>query len=34
MAVFKRKGKLFTGPARPHALALDAVLAPRPGEMV
>lgn len=34
MAVFKRKGKLFTGPARPHALAPDAVLAPRPGEMV
>ncbi|MES2982439.1 MAG: hypothetical protein V4727_09010 [Verrucomicrobiota bacterium] len=34
MAVFKRKGKLFTGPARPSALALDAVLAPRPGEMV
>lgn len=34
MAVFKRKGKLFTGPARPSALAPDAVLAPRPGEMV
>lgn len=34
MAVFKRKGKLFTGPARPNALAPDAVLAPRPGEMV
>lgn len=34
MAVFKRKGKLFTGPARPHALAPDAVLAPRPGQMV
>jgi hypothetical protein len=34
MAVFKRKGKLFTGPARPHALAADAVLAPRPAEMV
>ncbi|MEY3393854.1 MAG: hypothetical protein RL346_90 [Verrucomicrobiota bacterium] len=34
MAVFKRKGKLFTGPARPHALAPDAVLAPRPHEMV
>lgn len=34
MPVFKRKGKLFTGPARPHALAPDAVLAPRPGEMV
>ena len=34
MPVFKRKGKLYTGPARPHALALDAVLAERPGQMV
>lgn len=34
MPVFKRKGKLYTGPARPHALAADAVLAPRPNEMV
>ncbi len=34
MPVFKRKGKLFTGPARPSALALDAVLADRPGQMV
>ena len=34
MPVFKRKGKLFTGPARPQALAPDAVLAPRPAEMV
>jgi hypothetical protein len=34
MPVFKRKGKLYTGPARPHALAADAVLAPRPAEMV
>ena len=34
MPVFKRKGKLFTGPARPHALALDAVLADRPAQMV
>lgn len=34
MPVFKRKGKLFTGPARPHSLAADAVLAPRPAEMV
>jgi hypothetical protein len=34
MPVFKRKGKLFTGPARPHALALDAILAERPGQMV
>lgn len=34
MPVFKRKGKLYTGPARPHSLAADAVLAPRPAEMV
>ena len=34
MPVFKRKGKLYTGPARPHALAADAVLAPRPDQMV
>jgi hypothetical protein len=34
MPVFKRKGKLYTGPARPHALAADAILAPRPAEMV
>ncbi len=34
MPVFKRKGKLYTGPARPQALAADAVLAPRPGQMV
>ncbi len=34
MPVFKRKGKLFTGPARPSALALDAILADRPGQMV
>lgn len=34
MPVFKRKGKLFTGPARPQALALDAILAERPGQMV
>lgn len=34
MPVFKRKGKLFTGPARPQALAADAVLAERPGQMV
>ncbi len=34
MPVFKRKGKLFTGPARPQALAADSVLAPRPAEMV
>jgi hypothetical protein len=34
MPVFKRKGKLFTGPARPKPLSPDAVLAPRPAEMV
>jgi hypothetical protein len=34
LPVFKRQGKLFTGPARPHPLALDAVLAERPGIMV
>ena len=34
MPVFKRKGKLFTGPARPQSLAADAILAPRPAEMV
>ena len=34
MPVFKRKGKLFTGPARPKPLLPDAVLAPRPSEMV
>ena len=34
MPVFKRKGKLFTGPARPSALALNAVLADRPAQMV
>ncbi|MGJ8642271.1 MAG: hypothetical protein ACSHX9_02590 [Luteolibacter sp.] len=34
MPVFKRKGKLYTGPARPKPLLPDAVLAPRPAEMV
>ncbi len=34
LPVFKRQGKLFTGPARPHPLALDAVLAERPAIMV
>jgi hypothetical protein len=34
LPVFKRQGKLFTGPARPHPLALDAVLAERPAKMV
>jgi hypothetical protein len=34
MPVFKRKGKLFTGPARPCALALNAILADRPAQMV
>jgi len=34
LPVFKRKGKLYTGPARPLALPVDAVLAERPGRMV
>jgi hypothetical protein len=34
LPVFKRQGKLHTGPARPHPLAPDAVLAERPGIMV
>jgi hypothetical protein len=34
LPVFKRQGKLYTGPARPHPLPADAVLAERPGIMV
>lgn len=34
LPVFKRKGKLYTGPARPHPLPLDSPLAPRPAQMV
>ena len=34
LPVFKRLGKLHTGPARPHALAPDIVLAERPAAMV
>lgn len=34
LPVFKRQGKLFTGPARPHPLPPNAVLAERPGIMV
>jgi hypothetical protein len=34
LSVFKREGKLFTGPARPHPLMTDAVLAERPAAMV
>lgn len=34
LPVFKRKGKLYTGPARPHPLPADAKLAERPGIMV
>lgn len=34
MPIFKRKGKLYTGPARPNPLPKDAVLAERPGIMV
>lgn len=34
LPVFKRQGKLHTGPARPHPLPANAVLAERPGIMV
>ncbi|QJE98448.1 hypothetical protein [Luteolibacter luteus] len=34
LSVFKREGKLFTGPARPHPLTTDAVLAERPSIIV
>jgi len=34
LPVFKRLGKLHTGPARPHALDPDIVLAERPAAMV
>ena len=34
LPVFKRQGKLFTGPARPSPLALNAILADRPEKMV
>ncbi len=34
LSVFKREGKLFTGPARPHPLMTDAVLAERPAAIV
>ncbi len=34
LPVFKRQGKLFTGPARPHPLPLGQVLAERPSIMV
>jgi len=34
MPVFKRLGKLHTGPARPHALAPDIILAARPAAMI
>ncbi|MEI6676332.1 MAG: hypothetical protein WCO57_14275, partial [Verrucomicrobiota bacterium] len=34
LPVFKRLGKLHTGPARPHALAPDIILAERPAAMV
>lgn len=30
LPVFKREGKLFTGPARPHPLSADSALAERP----
>lgn len=34
LPVFKRQGKLHTGPARPHPLPANAILAERPGKMV
>ncbi|WP_367874366.1 hypothetical protein [Luteolibacter sp. Populi] len=34
LSVFKREGKLFTGPARPHPLTTDAILAERPAAIV
>lgn len=34
LPVFKRSGKLHTGPARPHPLPLNSVLAERPEKMV
>jgi hypothetical protein len=34
LPVFKRQGKLHTGPARPHPLPANAVLAERPAVMV
>lgn len=34
LPVFKRQGKLHTGPARPNPLPVDAVLAARPAQMV
>lgn len=34
MPVFKRQGKLFAGPARPHPLPKDTVLAERPAAML
>ena len=34
LPVFKRLGKLHTGPARPHPLPLNAILAERPAIMV
>ena len=34
LPVFKRSGKLHTGPARPHALDPDVILAARPAAMV
>ena len=34
LPVFKRDGRLFTGPARPHALAGDLVLAERPAAII
>lgn len=34
LPVFKREGKLFTGPARPHPVPADCILAERPAAIV
>ena len=34
LPIFKREGKLYTGPARPHPLTNDAILAERPAAIV
>ena len=34
LSIFKRQGKLFSGPARPHPLATDAVLSERPQAII
>lgn len=34
LSVFKKQGKLYTGPARPHPLSTDATLSQRPAAIV